>query len=303
MSDSDLKKFLNHHISSYCHGNPRNISPKLVFIPIDENYDISQLIGNILTADQAKEWLVFNTTGSFHHQNEKLFPILQLIREILFIDDNLLTINAKLSDHERLPQIGKYLIPEFLQSIPNIEQLYKLIAEVSTEEEKEWILSNRNGTQLVDGLNNIPLRIQNSSKLYATILHVFNRVIKELFEVKGMIFIYNHLHKSDLNSLNWLEYSACGTLTESVPLFIIACYPEDLHPDFLDSWPKSAKYVQFIRSEPVHFIDLSSSKEISKESISDIEGKEVKKYSDAELIVRGVRKIYEHLIKNGIIPQ
>lgn len=303
MSDLDLKKFLNHHISSYVHGDPNQLSPKLAFIPIKEDYDVARVLNSILTQEQANNWLVFNTTGSFQHQDEKLFPILQLIREILFIEDNILSINAKLPESERLPQIGKYLVPEFLHTIPNIEFLYNLIAQVSTDEEKEWLLSDRFGNPILDESNEIPLRIQNSTKLYATILQVFNRVIKELFEVKGIIFIYNHLHKSDLNSLNWLEYSACGTLAESVPLFIIACYPEHLNADFLDSWPKSAKYVQFVQTEPLQFQNQQKTDIEPIIKPLDELSEEGKKKSDAELLVIGVQKIYAHFLKKGIIPQ
>ena len=300
MGDLELKVFLNNHISSFCRANSTELSPKVIFIPISEESDIQTELSPLLVELNASDWPVFNTYGSFHHQDEKLYPILQLIREILFIDDNIVAINASLPKSEQIPQIGNYLIPEFLQTIPKIEDLYKLIAQVASVEEQErfWTENPSPSVPLQD-VQTIPT-IQNVSDLYEITLQVFSRVISDLFEVRGMIFIYNNLQESDLNSLKWLEYSARGKVTENLPLIILACYPEELNPDFIDSWAKSARFAHFIRTKPLQFHHLQPIGE-DLQSINDRIKSENQKQSDAELLVLGAGKILEELIKKGII--
>lgn len=268
MNFGEMGTFLKTHLGNLIAQKTEIASPHIIFLPVPDDYEAQFHLQSLLGELQAINWLIFSTFGSFQQKEENLYPILQIIREILFIDDEIVEQNAQLPPEDRLPQIGSYIIPDFLQSIPQIDTLYKLMARLYSPEETRNIFSQISETLESQTEEILDAFEERFHTLYQTILDVFATVAKELFQIDGMIFLYNDLHMSDTNSLQWLEYSAITPVKLERPIIIIACFPESLSAEFLQNWPPQARFSLYDPTQPFSSEDANHSLHLPNESSS-----------------------------------
>ncbi len=226
-----MKKIFENLLKSYCTTEKQEAGPlklpHLIFLPPSFDDSIVDIIQSTLPHDIASSWLVYPTGNSFTNSG-MLQPILELIRELLFIDPDLVQQNAELPEEDQLQQIGSYLIPDNLADIPNISLFYQVLAEEISEEE-QMILFNPDADKTLPSPsiqsevhpNSDNSALENPISLNPTALIVFRRIILDLFKLEGLILIFEDFEGPNPNDIRWLELLMNQQFSENTPILFI----------------------------------------------------------------------------------
>jgi hypothetical protein len=210
----DAESFLP-GILPYFQPKDGSMSPKFLLLPAGASSIFSSISQSLVSKLPNKNWLPFEIILRYP-VHEPLGLLLDVCRDLLALDDDLLRENANNPPESRLPQFGSYLIFPFFADLPHITTFFKIIAGEATAEETNFFFD-----VFSDEMTDKKIEI------FTVILEIFARAQKNMYQTDGILISINNLNMLDQDTLLWLGYFLITEI--SVPLVILSVEPPSLN--------------------------------------------------------------------------